>query len=486
MKRKKSKRIVVQNIKITGIADKGRSIGRGADGKVIFVENAIPGDVVDVSIYKSKKGYAEGRAINFQEYSESRAEPFCEHFGVCGGCKWQNLKYETQLKHKELTVSNAMSRIGKVEIGEYLPIVPCLENTFYRNKTEFSFSNKRWLTKEEVDKGISNLENVLGFHKSGAFDKIVPINKCYLQQDPSNDIRNALQEIGIQQQLPFYDLRAESGFLRHMLLRISRLGEIMLIVVFHKEDEKLRTAYLDEILNRFPNINSLMYCINPKVNDFILDLEIHNYHGNNFIEEQLGDIRFKIGPKSFFQTNTQQAERLFDTIVKFAGLSGKENVYDLYTGIGSIALYLSKYCKQVVGIEEVPSAIKDAKENASLNKLENTVFYAGDVKNILSTDFAQKHGRPDLVITDPPRAGMHEEVIKILLLLESPKIVYVSCNPATQARDFKLLSEKYDIVKLQPVDMFPHTHHIETVALLQIKEKKGVENWRTWMEKSFI
>lgn len=486
MRRKKtSKPRTIHNIEITGIADKGKSIGRDAEGKVVFVEGAVPGDVVDVHVFKSKKGYSEGRATIFHKHSEARVEPFCAHFGVCGGCKWQNLNYEAQLKHKEQTVSDAMSRIGKVAIGSFLPIVPCLENTFYRNKTEFTFSNKRWLTKEEVAEGKSNLENVLGFHRSGAFDKIVPINKCYLQSDPSNTIRNTLQEIGIQQDLPFFDLKAENGFLRHMLLRISRLGEIMLIVSFYKEDEALRKAFLDEVLQRLPMINSLMYCINSKVNDFILDLDIHLYHGKNYIEEQLGDIRFRIGPKSFFQTNTQQAERLFDTVVKFAGLKGTENVYDLYTGIGSIALYLAKFCRQVVGIEEVASAIEDAKENAALNELDNTVFYAGDVKNILTTEFAAQHGRPDLVITDPPRAGMHEEVIKILLLLESPQIVYVSCNPATQARDFNILNEKYDVVQLQPVDMFPHTHHIETVALLQLREKRGVEDWLTWMDQGF-
>jgi len=481
-RRKQTKPRIVSQIEITGIADKGRAIGRDQEGKVIFVEGAIPGDVVDVRIYKSKKGYAEGRVHDFHKKSKDRKEPFCEHFGVCGGCKWQNLDYDAQLQHKELTVSNAMSRIGKVKIGTQLPIVSCLENQFYRNKTEFSFSNKRWLTKEEVDAGKSNLEDVLGFHRAGAFDKIVPINKCFLQKDPSNDIRNALHEIGVQQGLSFFDLKAEHGFLRHMMLRISRIGEIMLIISFYKEDEKKRTAYLEEILKRFPQITALLYCINSKANDFILDLDIHLYHGRNYIEEQLGDIRFKIGPKSFFQTNTQQAERLFDTVVKFAGLTGKENVYDLYTGIGSIALYLAKYCKQVVGIEEVASAIEDAKENAALNNLENTVFYAGDVKNILSSSFAATHGRPDLVITDPPRAGMHEEVIKILLLLESPKIVYVSCNPATQARDFNLLDEKYEVVQLQPVDMFPHTHHIETVALLQLKEKTGVADWLKWIE----
>ncbi len=486
MRRKNNKpRIISKNITITGIADKGKAIGRDTEGKVIFVEEAVPGDVVDVTIYKSKSGFAEGRATHFHKLSENRVDPFCEHFGVCGGCKWQHLNYTTQTQQKEIVVSNAMQRIGKVPIGEIYPIVPCLENTYYRNKVEFSFSNKRWLTKEEIDQGKSNLENVLGFHRSGAFDKIVPINKCYLQKDPSNEIRNTLCEIGLQQKLPFFDLKEENGFLRHMMLRITTENEVMLILSFYYEDEVLRKTYLDEVLKRLPQITSLQYCINPKENDFILDLDIHSYHGKGFIEERLGDIRFKIGPKSFFQTNTKQAVRLFDTVVKFAELNGSENVYDLYTGIGSIALYIAQYCKQVVGIEEVPSAIEDAKENSDLNGFGNTVFYAGDVKNILSTTFADQHGRPDLVITDPPRAGMHAEVIKILLLLESPKIVYVSCNPATQARDFNLLSEKYDIMKLQPVDMFPHTHHIETVALLKLKEKQGIQKWNTWVEKSF-
>ena len=485
MRKHKTKRTIAKNIEITGIADKGKAIGRDTEGRVIFIEDAVPGDIVDVTIFKSKSAYAEGRVSHFHKYSKDRVEPFCEHFGVCGGCKWQNLSYEAQLQQKELVVLNAMKRIGKIQIGEILPIVPCLENTYYRNKTEFTFSNKRWLTKEEVDQGKSNFEDVLGFHRSGAFDKIVPINKCYLQKDPSNDIRNTLLEIGIQQKLPFFDLKEGKGFLRHIMLRITMQDEIMLIVSFYHEDVALRKAYLDEVVKRFPNITSLQYCINPKENDFILDLDIHTYHGKSYIEERLGDIRFKIGAKSFFQTNTRQAVRLFDTVVKFANLKGTENVYDLYTGIGSIALYIAQFCQKVVGIEEIASAIEDAKENSDLNGFDNTVFYAGDVKNILTTAFAKKHGRPDLVITDPPRAGMHEDVIKILLLLESPRIIYVSCNPATQARDLSLLNEKYEVLKLQPVDMFPHTHHIETVALLQLKQKQGIQNWNQWMEKTF-
>ena len=483
--RKKTKTIV-EKVKITGIADKGRAVGRANNGQVIFVENVVPGDVVDVLVLKDKKGFKEGVASHFHSYSEDRQKAFCEHFGVCGGCKWQNLAYETQLKHKEIVVSDAMKRIGKVEIGEILPIVPALETEYYRNKLEFTFSNKKWLSKKEIAEGASNYKNVLGFHRPRAFDKIVEIEHCYLQKDPSNEMRNTIREIGIELDLEFLDLNAKQGFLRHLLFRITSLDQIMLIVSFYKEDEQKRKTFLDAILKRFPQIDSLHYCINPKENDFILDLNIHTYFGKGYVEETLGDVKFRIGPKSFFQTNTKQAVRLFDKVVEFAGLTGDENVYDLYTGIGSIALYIAKYCKQVVGIEEVGSAIEDAKENSKLNGFDNTIFYAGDVKNILSPKFSEMHGKPDLVITDPPRAGMHEDVVKLLLLLESPKIVYVSCNPATQARDLRLLSDKYEIVKLQPVDMFPHTHHVETVALLQLKPKTGVRDWLNWLESSKI
>ncbi len=481
--RKKTKAIV-QKVKITGMADRGRSVGRAENGQVIFVENVVPGDVVDVLVLKDRKGFKEGIANHFHSYSEDRQQAFCQHFGVCGGCKWQNLAYQTQLKHKEIVVSDAMKRIGKVQIGEILPIVPAIETEYYRNKLEFTFSNKKWLTKDEIARGVLNYKNVLGFHRPRAFDKIVEINHCYLQPEPSNELRNTIRDIGIEMDLDFLDLNAKDGFLRHLLLRITSLGQIMLIVSFFKEDKVKRIAFLDEILKRFPQITSLHYCINSKENDFILDLDIFNYYGKGFVEESLGDVKFRIGPKSFFQTNTKQAVCLFDKVVEFADLTGNENVYDLYTGIGSIALYIAKYCRQVVGIEEVDSAIEDAKENSKLNGFDNTVFYTGDVRNILTPKFSKKHGKPDLVITDPPRAGMHADVVKLLLLLEAPKIVYVSCNPATQARDFNLLSDKYEIVKLQPVDMFPHTHHVETVALLQLKPKKGVENWLNWLELS--
>ena len=483
---RKRTKTVVQKVEITGIADKGRAVGRADSGQVIFVENVVPGDVVDVLVLKDRKGFKEGIPNHFHKYSEDRQEAFCQHFGVCGGCKWQNLAYETQLKHKEIVVHDAMKRIAKVEIEEIFPIVPAIETEYYRNKLEFTFSNRRWLTKEEIAKGTSNYKNVLGFHRPRAFDKIVDIDHCHLQKDPSNELRNAIREIGIELDLDFLDLNAKDGFLRHLLFRITSLNEIMVIVSFYREDVEKRTLFLDKIIERFPQITSIHYCINPKENDFILDLDIHTYQGKGFVEENLGEVKFKIGPKSFFQTNTKQAVRLFDKVVEFAGLTGNENVYDLYTGIGSIALYIAKYCKQVVGIEEVASAIEDAKENSKLNGFDNTVFYAGDVKNILSPNFSKKHGKPDLVITDPPRAGMHPDVVKLLLLLEAPKIVYVSCNPATQARDFKLLSEKYKVAKLQPVDMFPHTHHVETVSLLELKPKQGVENWLKWLEQSKI
>ncbi len=482
---KKFNKRTIENVSMTGIADRGRAIGRSEDGMVLFVEGAVPGDVVDVELRKAKSGYGEGHVAKFRSHSKDRVEPFCQHFGVCGGCKWQNLSYPAQVEQKEIVVRNAMQRIGKVEIESFLPIIPCEENRFYRNKVEYAFSNKKWLTKDQIAEGTNNFEDVIGYHRSGAFDKIVPIESCYLQKDPSNDIRNALLQIAKEQGLSFFDFKAGKGFLRNVVMRITTREEIMLIISFYHENEEKRKKYLDEVLKQFPQITSLQYCINTKENDFILDLDIHTYHGQSFVEEDLRDIRFRIGPKSFFQTNTKQGIQLFDTVVRFAGLDGTQNVYDLYTGIGSIALYLAKHCKQVVGIEEVPSAIEDAKENAKLNGIENTVFYAGDVKDVLSPAFSKKHGRPDLIITDPPRAGMHADVIDFLLLLEAPKIVYVSCNPATQARDFKLLDMKYRVKKLQPVDMFPHTHHIETVALLELKEKQGVKDWQDWVNKEF-
>ena len=405
-----------------------------------------------------------------REYSKDRVDPICQHFGICGGCKWQHYQYESQLKQKHKAVENALLRIGKIEVEDFQPILAAPATSFYRNKLEFSFSNKRWLTAEELNADISNLEDVLGFHKSGAFDKIVNIENCWLQPNPSNDIRNFVRTLAHKLELSFYDARAHEGFMRNMVIRVSSLGEVMLIFSFGANKKEVIQQFFTELLAAFPKITSLYYCINTKVNDFLLDLDMKLYHGEPFIKEQLGHVLFKIGPKSFFQTNTHQAKRLYDTVVEFADLKGHENVYDLYTGIGSIALYVAKFCKQVVGIEEVAPAIEDAKANASMNQVNNAQFYAGDVKTILTDKFATEHGKPDLLITDPPRAGMHANVVEMLLKLSAPKLIYVSCNPATQARDLAILKQKYKVEKVRPVDMFPHTHHIENVALLRLKD----------------
>lgn len=470
MGRRRKKRKEFQNVTITGIATKGKGVGRTEDNKVVFVDGAVPGDVVDVQVYKSKKSFMHARPMQFVKYSEDRTDPFCEHFGVCGGCKLQHIPYIKQLEYKQDIAENAILRIGKIEVEEYLPILPCIENTFYRNKMEFSFSNKKWLPQDQLNTDVSNVEDVLGFHPSGAFDKIIDIKKCFLQPDPSNDLRNNIKALAIEQGLSFYDARAQKGFLRNIFFRITSIGQVMMIVVFIENDQEKIKGLLDAMLEKHPELTSVYVCINPKKNDYIMDLDINLYHGTKWIEEKLGDIKFKIGPKSFFQTNSKQAARLFDVVKDFAGLSGEENVYDLYTGIGSIALYLAANCKQVVGIEEIGAAIEDAKLNMELNDIKNAVFYAGDVKNILTTEFAEKHGKPDVLITDPPRVGMHANVVKMLLELESPRIVYVSCNPSTQARDLEFLGEKYRVAKVQAVDMFPHTHHIENVALLELRD----------------
>ena len=467
------KKKIYQEIEITGIADKGKAVGRTEEGEVIFVKGVIPGDKVDILRTKKRSKYMEGRVIGFHEYSSDRVEPFCEHFNACGGCDWQSMAYETQLMHKHTLVENAIKRLGKIEPEEFLPIVGCDETQFYRNKMEFSFSCKRWLTPEELsDENISNREDVLGFHPKGAFDKIIDINKCWLQPDPSNDIRLESKRVAKEMGFTFFDAYANEGFMRNMVVRLSSIGELMLIYAFYENKEEEIKAFLDKMQERFPQISSLFYVINPKKNDFLLDLDFVLYKGKNHIVEQLGDVKFKIGPKSFFQTNSRQAKVLYDKVVEFAGLDGSQNVYDLYTGVGSIALYVSKFAGKVVGVEEIPTAIEDAKVNMAMNGIENCTFYAGDVKNILTDAFAQEHGKPDLVITDPPRAGMHQDVVDMFLKLESPRIVYVSCNPATQARDVQLLSEKYELKKLQAVDMFPNTHHIESVAMLELRDQK--------------
>ena len=469
MGRRKRKPIILENIEITGVAHKGRGVGRDTEGRVIFVEHVAPGDVVDVRIVKKKKDFWDGYAIKYHSLSADRIEPFCEHYDICGGCQWQHLNYPAQIFHKEKVVREVLQRIGKIEPKEFFSLVPAEKKTYYRNKLEYAFSNKRWLTKEEIESDTSNLEDVLGFHKAGAFDKIVDIKHCWLQEEPSNKLRITAKKLAIKHGFSFHDLRANKGMMRHIMIRTTSMGELMLIVSFFENKQKKIKAYLDEVLQEVSELTTVYYCINPKMNDYIGDLDMILHYGKGYIEEQLGHVRFKIGPKSFFQTNSSQAKYLYDKVVEFAGLTGNENVYDLYTGVGSIALYVAKFCKQVVGIEEIPEAIVDAEENARMNETSNCIFYAGDVKNILTKEFADKHGKPDLVITDPPRAGMHGDVVKMFLELEAPRIVYVSCNPATQARDLQLLNEKYDLIKIQPVDMFPHTHHVETVALLQLR-----------------
>jgi 23S rRNA (uracil1939-C5)-methyltransferase len=467
---RKKRNKILEKVLITGIADKGKAVGRDSEGMIVFVENAAPGDIVDVRIHKEKSGYYEGTVTYIHTYSEERTTPFCEHFNLCGGCRWQHITYEAQLRHKQLLIENTFKHLAKVPVGVWHPILGCVDNTFYRNKLEYTFSNKRWLTTEEVQQGVSNLDNVLGFHRPGAFDKILNVNKCWLQDDPSNEIRNVIREIADAQGLSFYDLKHAKGFMRHVMIRITSLGEIMLILSIYANDKEKYEPLFDAILERFPQVTTLIYCINSKVNDFVLDLPMITYFGKGYIEENLGKVNFQIGPKSFFQTNTKQAERLFDTVIDFADFNGTENVYDLYTGIGSIALYIADKVRHVVGIEEIEPAIADARENAARNNLTNTTFYAGDVKNILTDAFAEQHGKPDVLITDPPRAGMHASVVQMMLKLAAPKLIYVSCNPATQARDLAILHEKYDVIRVRPVDMFPHTHHVENVALLHLRE----------------
>jgi 23S rRNA (uracil1939-C5)-methyltransferase len=469
MRKKKPK--LIENVQLTGIADKGRVVGRDAEGQVVFVEGGVPGDVADIWVTSKRKGFQEGYVQTIQVYSPDRVAPACAHFGVCGGCKWQHLDYGAQIREKERVVYDALERIGKIDLGEKYPIQGAADIFYYRNKLEFTFCNKKWLTAEEIGAGETNQVNVVGFHKAGAFDKIVPISDCLLQAAPSNDIRNFVRDFADGHGYTFYDPKAQQGWLRNMVVRVTTLGQVMVILSINSGNDKAIPVLLDALREKFPAITSLYFCINPKKNDFLLDLEMQLYAGLPYIEEQLDHIRYRIGPKSFFQTNTRQAESLYRIVRDFAGLTGTENVYDLYTGLGSIALYLAGHSRQVVGVEEISAAIADARENALLNGIENVQFYAGDVKDIVSPEFMEQHGRPDVLVTDPPRAGMHPKVIDILLELESPVIVYVSCNPSTQARDLQLLAEKYDVAKVQPVDMFPHTHHIENVALLRLKNR---------------
>jgi len=457
----------INDLEITDIAAEGRAIGRH-EGLVVFVPMAVPGDVVDVQIKRKHKNFMEGVVISYKKYAENRAEPFCEHFGVCGGCTWQQLPYTWQLKFKQKQVSDNISRIAKTELPEMLPILSSDHLVHYRNKLEYTFSENRWLTGEEVN---SNLEitdrKALGFHIPGRFDRVLDIHHCHLQAEPSNQIRLAIKEFALRYKYRFFDHTRQEGFLRTLTIRNTLKGEVMVILSFYEDKPDKIKNLMEFIGEKFPRINALMYVINPKGNDTFHDLDVKTYSGKDHIIEEIENLRFKIGPKSFFQTNTLQAIKLYRTARDFAGLTGDETVYDLYTGTGTIALFLAQHCKKVVGIEYVSEAVEDAKANAALNAIFNASFIAGDIKNVLNDEFTDSSGKPDVMMIDPPRAGMHGDVIREILRLLPRKIVYVSCNPATQSRDIQLLSEKYRLIKAQPVDMFPHTYHVENVVLME-------------------
>lgn len=466
----KKKLSVLENVTITAVAAEGKALAR-VDDKVVFVPFVVPGDVVDLQVKKKKSSYMEAVAINFHEKSSLRDEPFCKHFGVCGGCKWQCLKYEEQLKAKQQQITDNLVRIGKIELPEISPILGSKLTRGYRNKLEFGFSNKRWLTEQEVREDVKyDQMNAVGFHITGAFDKILDIDECHLMDDINNRIRNDIREYAIEHGLEFYDLRQNKGLLRSLMIRNSNTGELMFLVQFRietKEEQAQADALMAHLAETFPEITSLLYVDNHKANDTFGDQEIHVVKGNDYIFEEMEDLKFKVGPKSFYQTNTEQAYELYKVAREFAGLTGEELVYDLYTGTGTIANFVSKKAKKVIGIEYVPEAIEDAKVNSEVNGINNTLFYAGDMKDILNREFIAEHGRPDVIITDPPRAGMHQDVIDTILFASPKRIVYVSCNPATQARDLQLLDTDYKVVKVQPVDMFPHTQHVENVVLLE-------------------
>lgn len=429
--------------------------------------------MVDLQIKRKKNHYAEAEAVKFHEYSSVRAVPFCEHYGVCGGCKWQVLPYSEQIKYKQKQVEDNLKRIGKIELPEILPILGSAKTEFYRNKLEFTFSNKRWLTWEDIQQNVTyDQMNGLGFHIPGAFDKVLAIEKCWLQDDISNRIRNAVRDYTYEHNYSFINLRSQEGMLRNMIVRTSTTGELMVILIckiVEESEMELFKNILQFIADSFPEITSLLYIINNKCNDTINDLDVHVFRGNDHIFEEMEGLRFKIGPKSFYQTNSEQAYNLYKITREFAGLTGNELVYDLYTGTGTIANFVSRQARQVIGIEYVPEAIEDAKVNAEINGIDNTLFFAGDMKDMLTQDFINEYGRPDVIITDPPRAGMHQDVVDVILFAEPKRIVYVSCNPATQARDLQLLDAKYAVKAIQPVDMFPHTHHVENVVLLELR-----------------
>lgn len=468
--RKKNRQQVFENVEVIDAGAKGKTIGKAPDGRVIFLTNTVPGDVVDVQITKKRKAYFEGVATQFHSLSEKRVEPRCQHFGICGGCKWQDMGYEHQLFYKQKEVENNLKRIGHLELPDLLPIKGSEKQYFYRNKMEFSFSSSRWLTLGEIqsDNEIKD-KNALGFHIPGMWDKILDIKKCYLQQDPSNDIRLAVKSFAVENDLSFFNPRNQYGLLRTLMLRTSSIGELMVLIQFFEDDEARRTLLLEHLDQKFPEITSLQYVINSKKNDTIYDQEIICYAGRDHIFEEMEGLQFKINAKSFYQTNSAQAYELYKITRDFAGLNGDELVYDLYTGTGTIAQFVAKNAKKVIGIESVPEAIFDAKANADRNKIENVDFFVGDMKNVFNENFISENGVPDVIITDPPRDGMHKDVVQQILNIAPKKIVYVSCNSATQARDLALMKEQYTVKKVQPVDMFPQTHHVENVVLLEKK-----------------
>lgn len=475
MARKRRQLPVLEKITVTDVAAEGKAIAK-VDDLVIFIPHVVPGDVIDVQLRRKKKRYAEGVVLKFHEHGAERAVPFCQHYGVCGGCKWQVLPYDAQIRYKQHQVMDNLTRIGKIELPECKSILGSAKTQFYRNKLEYTFSDKRWLTQEEIDTNHEYDEenrSGLGFHIPGAFDKVLNIEECWLQSDISNRIRNSVREFAVANQIPFFNLREQTGVLRSLVVRNSIIEELMVILVCKDADSKSHEqmmAVLAHIEKEFPEITSLMYIVNNKLNDTYSDLDVHLFKGKDHMIEEMEGLQFKVGPKSFYQTNSEQAYELYKITRDFTGLTGNELVYDLYTGTGTIANFVSKLAKKVIGIEYVPEAIEDAKVNSKINNIDNTLFYAGDMKDILTQEFINNHGRPDVIITDPPRAGMHQDVIDVLLFAEPKRIVYVSCNPATQARDLQLLDNKYKVIAIQPVDMFPHTHHVENVVLLEKRD----------------
>ena len=470
---RRNKNKVFTNLEVIDAGAKGKTIAKAPDGKVVFLPNAVPGDVVDVQTFKQRTGYYEGKATVFHKLSDKRTQAACEHFGTCGGCKWQHMDYSHQLFYKEKEVVNNLTRIGHLELPEITPILGSKDQYFYRNKMEFSFSDSRWLTVDEIasteDLGD---RNALGFHIPGMWDKILDVKKCWLQGDPSNAVRNSVKEFALEHHIPFFNTRQQTGVLRTLMIRNTSIGELMIVIQFFKEDEINRIALLEHLKTTFPEITSLQYIINGKANDTIYDQEVVCYAGRDHIFEEMEGLRFKINAKSFYQTNSDQAYNLYKITRDFAGLTGKELVYDLYTGTGTIAQFVAKKALKVIGVESVPDAISAAKENAVLNQIDNVDFFVGDMKNVFNREFIDTHGHPDVIITDPPRDGMHKDVVAQILEIAPEKIVYVSCNSATQARDLALLDSVYKISKTQAVDMFPQTHHVENVVLLEKRNPK--------------